>query len=462
MLLSIFERSAAHNIVDMIAQIAATAVFLAMFALIITEKIEKYMSALICGGVTLIVVLALIMKSPVSAVRTLNIRSIFEPEFWYHSDAASTENTAGINWATIIFIAGMMLMVEFMASTGFFKWLCVSIAKMVNFRIVPVFFTSMILSAVLAMFIDSITVILFLAAVTIELSSALKFDPVPFILAEIFCANLGGSATMCGDPPNIIIGTSFGYSFGDFLSNTGPIAAVSFCIIIIFFYFCFRKNISSTGKPEDCPLPSQMITDKRKFIMGAAMFSAVIILLATHGSTGLTVAFIGTAAGILSLILSGREAADIIKNLDYKTLLFFIGLFMVVGGLEQTGALESAANIISMVSGGNISLTIFIIIWLSGIASAFVDNIPFSATMIPVIRSLASVQGIEVDTLAWALAMGTDIGGSATPIGASANVVGISAAHKKGYRISWKKYCIYMVPATVIVMTISTLWLINI
>ena len=135
---------------------------------------------------------------------------------------------------------------------------------------------------------------------------------------------------------------------------------------------------------------------------------------------------------------------------------------MVVGGLEQTGALESAANIISMVSGGNIGLTIFIIIWLSGIASAFVDNIPFSATMIPVIRSLASVQGIEVDTLAWALAMGTDIGGSATPIGASANVVGISAAHKKGYRISWKKYCIYMVPATIIVMTISTLWLINI
>ena len=227
MLLSIFERSAAHNIVDMIAQIAATAVFLAMFALIITEKIEKYMSALICGGVTLIVVLALIMKSPVSAVRILNLSSIFESEFWYHSDAASTENTAGINWATIIFIAGMMLMVEFMARTGFFKWLCVSIAKMVNFRIVPVFFTSMILSAVLAMFIDSITVILFLAAVTIELSSALKFDPVPFILAEIFCANLGGSATMCGDPPNIIIGTSFGYSFGDFLSNTGPIAAVS-------------------------------------------------------------------------------------------------------------------------------------------------------------------------------------------------------------------------------------------
>ena len=123
------------------------------------------------------------------------------------------------------------------------------------------------------------------------------------------------------------------------------------------------------------------------------MFSAVIILLATHGSTGLTVAFIGTAAGILSLILSGREAAGIIKNLDYKTLLFFIGLFMVVGGLEQTGALDAAANIISMVSGGNIGLTIFIIIWLSGIASAFVDNIPFSATMIPVIRSLASVSG---------------------------------------------------------------------
>ena len=248
MLLSIFERSAAHNIVDMIAQIAATAVFLAMFALIITEKIEKYMSALICGGVTLIVVLALIMKSPVSAVRILNLSSIFESEFWYHSDAASTENTAGINWATIIFIAGMMLMVEFMARTGFFKWLCVSIAKMVNFRIVPVFFTSMILSAVLAMFIDSITVILFLAAVTIELSSALKFDPVPFILAEIFCANLGGSATMCGDPPNIIIRNLFRIFFWRFSvkyrTHSGSIVLHNNCILLLLL----QKKYKFDGK----------------------------------------------------------------------------------------------------------------------------------------------------------------------------------------------------------------------
>ena len=131
----------------------------------------------------------------------------------------------------------------------------------------------------------------------------------------------------------------------------------------------------------------------------------------------------------------------------------------VVGGLEQTGALERVAGFISVISNGNTDTTIFIIIWLSGIASAFVDNIPFSATMIPVIKSLAAIQGIEIDTLAWALAMGTDIGGSATPIGASANVVGLAAAHKKGYSISWGRYCMYMVPASVIVMAVSTLWL---
>lgn len=442
----------------MMGQIAAAAVFLAMFALIITEKTERYKVTLICGGLTLIVVFLMVMGEPGAALETLNLHSVFEGDFWYSKESAG-ESSVGINWATVIFIAGMMLMVEFMAHTGFFKWLCMSIAKLVKFRTVPVFFTSMILSAVLAMFIDSITVILFLAAVTIELSSALKFNPVPFILVEVFCANLGGSATMCGDPPNIIIGTSLGYSFGDFLTNTGPIAAVSFLIITVFFYMCFRKELRAGGEREEMPEPDTLIRDKKKFVMGGLLFLAVTILLITHGNTGITVASIGAAAGVTALILSGKDAAETIKSVDYKTLLFFIGLFVVVGGLEQTGALERVAGFISVISNGNTDTTIFIIIWLSGIASAFVDNIPFSATMIPVIKSLAAIQGIEIDTLAWALAMGTDIGGSATPIGASANVVGLAAAHKKGYSISWGRYCMYMVPASVIVMAVSTLWL---
>ena len=159
------------------------------------------------------------------------------------------------------------------------------------------------------------------------------------------------------------------------------------------------------------------------------------------------------------MLAAGKHALHIIKLLDYKTVLFFIGLFVVVGGLEQTGVLEVAASYIGKLCGGNIYLIIAIIIWVSGIASAFVDNIPFAATMIPVIKSLAITQGIDLTVLAWSLSMGTDIGGSATPIGASANVVGTSVAAKEGYPVGWGRYCKYMVPATLIVLIISTVFI---
>ena len=178
-------------------------------------------------------------------------------------------------------------------------------------------------------------------------------------------------------------------------------------------------------------------------------------MLVTHAQTGLTVAFIGAVIAVMTLITSGRYALTLLKKVDYKTLLFFIGLFMVVGGLEQTGILESIAGFIGKVSGGNLMLMVAIIIWVSAIASAFVDNIPFAATMIPVIKSLAATQGVDLSTLAWALSMGTDIGGSATPIGASANVVGTSVAAKNGYPIGWGKYCKTAAPATIIVVAVS-------
>lgn len=155
------------------------------------------------------------------------------------------------------------------------------------------------------------------------------------------------------------------------------------------------------------------------------------------------------------MITAGKSAGELLKKVDYKTLLFFIGLFVVVGGLEQTGILEIIAAFIGKVSGGNSKLMVAIIIWVSGIASAFIDNIPFAATMIPVIKSLAETEGIALPILAWALAMGTDIGGSATPIGASANVVGTSVAAKSGYPVGWGRYCKAMAPATIIVLLIS-------
>lgn len=443
----------------MLAQVLAIIIFLAMFLLIILEIWERQWITLACGLLTLLLVFGLGMHSMGAITRTLNLQSFFTTGFWYVA-GESSEASSGINWQTIIFIAGMMIMVEGMAKVGFFRWLCMEIAKMVKYQVIPIFMTFMLLSFVLAMFIDSITVILFLAAVTIELSQLLEFDPVPMILSEIFCANLGGSATMCGDPPNIIIGTSLRYSFTDFITNTGLMAVVSLVFVVIYFYFAFRKELKKNGANKkdhsSYPDPKEAITDKRGFIASCIIFLCAVVLLVSHAQTGLTVSTIGVAIAIVTLIVAGKDALELLKKVDYKTLLFFVGLFVVVSGLEETGVLEILAGFIGSVSGGNIAVMIAIIIIVSAVASAFIDNIPFAATMIPVITDLASdVAGVNLSVLAWALAIGTDIGGSATPIGASANVVGIATAAREGHIIKWGKYCKYMAPATIIVVAIS-------
>ena len=448
----------------LLAQIFASVIFLVMFYLIITEKFERQRITLISGGFTLLLVFGIgfnfSQQSIVATLETLNVNTIFSLGFWYSKGAHLSSK--GVDWATIFFIFGMMIMVEGMARVGFFRWLCMQLAKTVKYKIIPIFIAFMVLSAVLSMFIDSITVILFLVAVTIELSILLKFNPISMILAEIFCANLGGSSTMCGDPPNIIIGSKLGYTFMDFLCNTGIIALIALIFTLVYFYLICRKEYSQKEKIIDTskfPSPQTAITDKKGFIISCMVFATAIILLITHASTHLSVATIGMFIAVITLATNRKHFMEILKKVDYKTLLFFVGLFIVVGGLEQTGVLELIAQIIEKISFGNPYILIAIIIWVSAIASAFVDNIPFAATMIPVIQSLEATSGIPLATMAWALSIGTDIGGSATPIGASANVVGTSVSAKSGHPITWARYCKFSVPATVMVIVISTIYI---
>ena len=447
----------------MAPHILAVLIFVVMFVLIVMDKIERQYVSLGCGLLMIVLVFGLGMHSKDAIVETLNVKSIFQASFWYTA-AEGEASSSGINWSTIIFILGMMIMVEGMGKAGFFRWLCLEIAKLVKYRTIPVFITFMLMSFVLAMFIDSITVILFLAAVTVELAKLLGFNPVPMILTEIFCANLGGSSTMCGDPPNIIIGTALKYSFFDFVTNTGVIALLSLIVVVIYFYFCFRKELKK--KPEgyvkkDVNIdPWDGVPSKKEFVISCLIFACAVILLVTHANTGLTVAFIGVFIAALTLITAGKHRMHIIKSVDYKTLLFFIGLFVVVGGLEQTEILNLIALMIEKWSKGNLYLMVAIILWISAVASAFVDNIPFAATMVPIIKTLAASSGANLPMLAWTLSMGTDIGGSATPIGASANVVGISVATKEGHPIGWGEYCKSAIPATILVLVISmlTIW----
>jgi len=444
-----------------LSQILAIAIFLVMFIAIISGKIHRYIPALIGAALVCIVVFLVTMENPQSILNVLSLGQLGQLRFWIPGEQSIESH--GVNWQTIIFIGGMMVMVEGLGRVGFFRWMCLYVARLVNYQVIPILITFMLLSGFLSMFIDSITVLLFLASVTIELARLLKFDPVPIIIAEIFAANTGGSATMCGDPPNIIIGTAFGYTFFDFAVNTGPIAWIGMLLTLGFFYLAFRKILtssqqsSSSDLPTQYPEPREAIVNPRLFKIGTGIFILVVILLITHAQTGISVAMVGCIAAILTSLAAGREALHIIKGVDWRTLLFFVGLFVCVGGLEETGVLKMLAEYIGDISGGNILLVIPIILWVSAIASAIVDNIPFAATMVPVIRNLSQTAGIPLPTLAWTLALGTDIGGNATPIGASANVVGTAIAEREGYPIGWGRFLKYALPA--MIMVVAMCWL---
>lgn len=425
-----------------------------MFAAIASNKIHRHVAALGGAAVMIVVVFLGIMQDPGSLWEFLNVNQLGHSQFWV--PGANAVEAVGFNWQTLVFVGTMMITVGWLESVGLFRWMCLYTARLVGCRTIPILVSFMILSAFLSMFIGSITVMLFLSMVTIELGKLMKFNPVPIIIAEVFASNTGGSATISGDPPNIIVGTAFGYSFTDFLANTGLIAWIGMALAIVYFYFVFRNLLKQEEDPKElmksCPLPSSAIKNPNHFKLAVGLFLLIIVLLVTHGYTGLSVAFIGVISAVLSLAFAGKGALNIIKNLDWRTLLFFVGLFICVGGLEVTGVLEKVSELIGDISSGNTNIAITLILWISAVLSAFVDNIPFAAAMVPVISSLAKTGGINLPTMTWALALGADIGGNATPIGASANVVAVAISEKEGYPISWGQFIKYAVIPTILVI----------
>ncbi len=445
-----------------ISQILAIVIFAVMLGVIISDKVPRYIPALIGGALMIFVVFLGVMQSTDSVWHVLNLAQLGDAVFWFpgHQHVESY----GVNWQTIIFIGGMMVMVAGMERVGFFRWICLVAARLVGCRVIPLLIAFMLISGFLSMFIDSITVLLFLSLVTIEMARLLKFDPVPVIVAEIFAANTGGAATMSGDPPNIIIGTALGYNFFDFAVNTGLIAWVGMIFTVAYFYFIFRRSLRQDTSPAEimqvCPVPSAAITDRRLFYIDTSIFIVIVVLIVTHAETGLSVALIGVIAAVLTLLTDIKDIREVFKAVNWQTLLFFLGLFIAVGGLEETGILDMIARFIGDASGGNITVAVPFILWISAFASAVVDNIPFAATMVPVVKELAVVGGMSLSTLAWTLALGTDLGGNATPIGASANVVGTSVAAKEGYPITWGRFIKYALPPMLIVVAISHLLII--
>ena len=350
-------------------QILAIIVFAGMFIAIMRGKMHRFVPALIGAAVTAVLILALVDDGPRSLWHVLRLYDFVDPHWWYgkHVAEAAHEATSdggpeigGVNWQTMIFIGGMMVMVEGMGAAGFFRWLCLLVAKLVRYRVIPILVSFMLLSGFLSMFIDSITVMLFLATVTIELARLLKFDPVPVIIAEIFASNTGGSATMSGDPPNIIIGTSLGYTFSDFVVNTGPIAGLSMIVALLYFYVVLRKPLAATEQRNTgaeavvYPEPGQAIQDGRGFVLHSGIFVLVVVLLVTQALTGISVALIGVVTAVLTMLASGRNALRVLRNIDWRTLLFFIGLFMLVGALQENGVFLWLGRQMLRLTSGNL------------------------------------------------------------------------------------------------------------
>lgn len=424
----------------MIEKAIAIAIMALVYALIVSERVHRTTAVLL--GVVLVL-----------GFRLLTIE----------------EAVQFVAWEALGLIFGMFILVAALGDSGFFRWVGLNALRAARFQPPRVFFMFSALAAFLAAFMDSITVMIFMASLTLEVCRVLNLKPAPFLIGQITSANIGGAATMVGDPPNVIIGTALNLGFLDFVTNTGPIAATIFAANAGFFYLYFRKTEFRTraAAPKAAAAdggefdPWVAVKDVRLLRISLAAFAFTVTLLVLHQVLDLVVAFVAILGATIVLIFGGKDMPELVSKIDWHTLLFLGGLFVIVGGLEKTGVLHDIALSFGGAAGGNKALLLTIVLWSAAFLSMTLDNVPFTAAMVPVIRDIAGVQGMPVQPLAWSLAIAADVGGNATPIGGSANVVGLSVAEKGGVHVGWREYLRVAVPATLLSVAVANVLLLR-
>ncbi len=373
-------------------------------------------------------------------------------------EAAATEF---IDWNTIGLLAGMMVIVAILNKTGVFEYLAIKSAQWGRARPGRILILLSIVTAFLSAFLDNVTTVILMVPVTFLIADALGVSPMPFLLAQVMASNIGGAATLIGDPPNILIGSAAGLSFADFVVNLTPVVLLTLPVALVFFYLVFRRELSS-GKDAAATIGAM---NARGAIRDAALLRKCLLVLGVvilgfflHGILHLEAATIALFGAAVLMLYARSDVEDVLREVEWPTLLFFVGLFVLVGGLEATGFVGRIAELLTSV-GGSQALTAVLILWGSAIASGIVDNIPFTATMIPVIQELSQTQGLseaQTRSLWWALALGADFGGNATLIGASANVVVAGMSERAGRKISFVKFMAYGIPVTLLSLTVAT------
>jgi Na+/H+ antiporter NhaD/arsenite permease-like protein len=370
-----------------------------------------------------------------------------------------------VDWNTIGLLAGMMVMVAILDRTGVFEYLAIKSAQWGKARPGRILIVLAVVTAVLSAFLDNVTTVILMVPVTFLIANAVGVSPLPFLLTQVMASNVGGAATLIGDPPNILIGSAANLSFADFVLNLAPVAILALPVVLAYLYFAFRRDLRySKGAEENVrALDAEgAIRDMTLLRKSLIVLGAVILAFFLHGLLHLEVATIALFGAAALMLYARSDAGEVLRDVEWPTLLFFIGLFVLVGGLEATGFVGKIAHLLAGIGEATSATTALAIIWGSAVASGIVDNIPFTATMIPVIRELAQAQGLsetEVRPLWWALALGADFGGNATLIGASANVVVAGMSEREGMKISFLRFMAYGIPVTILSLAVATIYI---
>ena len=372
--------------------------------------------------------------------------------------------TEFVDWNTIGLLAGMMVIVAILERTGVFEYLAIKSAQWGEARPGRILILLSLVTALLSAFLDNVTTVILMVPVTFLIADALESSPIPFLLTQVMASNVGGAATLIGDPPNILIGSAADLSFLDFVFALTPVVLLTLPAVLGVLYLMFRKDLSHSKDAEEtigamdaaASIRDPILLRKSLIVLGL-----VIVAFFLHGALHLEAATIALFGAAALMLYARSDVEGILREVEWPTLLFFVGLFVLVGGLEATGFVGSIATALTNVAGGTSALTAIVVIWGSGIASGVVDNIPFTATMIPVIQDLAKAEGLseeEVRPLWWSLALGADFGGNLTLIGASANVVVAGMSERAGQRISFVKFMLYGIPVTLVSLAVATVY----
>jgi len=409
----------------------AGAIFIFTFALIVTEKIDRTLTALL-GGILMIIL------------------GVVSQEKAFHA----------IDWNVIFLLTGMMIIANVLRETGIFQWIAVKAVvwgKGDPFRIIVML---AIVTAIASALLDNVTIVILLAPVTLFVASNLKINPIPYLIIVILASNIGGAATLIGDPPNILIGSAANIDFLTFLANLGPVIIVILIVFIGVLWIWFRgqwsKNQEAMAELEVLDT-STLLTDKNSLRKSAVVMGLVMIGFLVHGVFDLEPATIALGGAVILLLWTQKDVHTVLRDVEWATLFFFIGLFIAVEGLVQVGIIETIGEYLINITGGDLLFTSMLLLWMSALFSGIVDNIPYTATMIPVVQSLEGA--LPLQPLWWSLALGACLGGNATLVGASANVVVANIATRGGYPISFRLFLRYGVIITVISLVIASFYI---